>query len=91
MSRTRRLVPHAVGTVIILALVVGWDWLGVSLPALDALLAPGGASPGALLGVGLVLALRGVGVLVLPGLLGVLLLDAALVSLSRDDGEQVPG
>ena len=48
----RPLTPHAVVLGTIAALVLAWGPLGLALPDLDALLAPGGASLPSLLGTG---------------------------------------
>ncbi len=79
----RPLTPHAVVLGTIAALVLAWGPLGLALPDLDALLAPGGASLPSLLGTGALLLARTGCVLVLPGLTGVVLVDAALVLMER--------
>ena len=83
--RITRLVPHAIGLGLIAVLVISWDLLGMVLPPLDVLLAPGGGTTVDWLAAGGVFGARALGVLVLPGLLGVLVVDAILVSVSRPD------
>lgn len=86
MRSRHALTPHAVILGSIAVLVLAWGPLSMALPDLDALLAPGGASPGTLVASLLLILLRTVAVLVLPGVGGATLVDAMLVAMEREDG-----
>jgi len=85
-----RLWPHAVGLGVLTLGVLAWGPVGLLLPDLDALLAPGGAEWLLLVGTGLLLLLRTLAVLLLPGVAAVLLVDAAVVLLQRPERAPLP-
>lgn len=84
----RRLVPHAIVLVGVVAIVLGWDLVGLALPPVDALLAPGESSTGELIATAAMLGTRLMAVLMLPGLTAMTLVDATLVLLQSERGER---
>lgn len=86
----RELLPHAVVLLLIGILVAAWDPVGLAMPPLDALLAPTSAGPMEAVATLLGLGGRLLGILVLPGLTTVILVDAALVAFRPRGGERSP-
>lgn len=81
-----RLAPHAFAIVVLAAVAIAWDPLAQALPALDALLAPGAARLPELVATALLLVVRTAGLLLLPGMMAAVLVDAAILARTERRG-----